>query len=220
MSRVPLHIIHANQKGEESARFGRSTPGHLTDRSLDPNAQEYQRLFKHMRKQGKRIKRLKLLIKGPETEGNALLYADTRARILKCEEIISNCIMKIKQREAEKERIHNREIKKKLNKRAIDNLEKVRLEKSQLVDYVAEEVKTVEPDENRNDHLSIFVKAKRSTEKTPVYEEKSLKQIEKEFWEKVHKPKPTPRPRKPKTDEPFPYMAKKRALAKRTFGIS
>lgn len=211
MATLPNAIVYANQKGEENRRFGKTTLSHRTCKSLDPNRPEYDRLFKHIKKQRRRIRKLSLIIRGPETNANAKLYAITRAKILRYNIIINNCLMKMKQRDTEQNRLHAREVKRVGNKEAIENLEKVRLERSKMVDYVPEEVKEPKEKTIPDKTLTYFVESKSSTKKKPRYDEMTGKEYEKAFFARVNKPEP--KPREKKVTEPFPYMRRKLKIA-------
>lgn len=208
MATIPMAIFRANQKAEEKKRFGRVTLPY-SDSKGNPNSEEYAKIYKHISKQRGRIKRLSLLIRGPETPRNAELYADIRAKIQKYEGIISRCEMKIKQREAEKGRIDAREKKKLDNRLSVQNLEKVRLERGKLVDYIP--LKIEEGETPKDAHKVTYLsKTNKGTNRDPIYVETTKEKIRNDFLGLINKP--DPKKREKTVSEPFPYMKKKRML--------
>lgn len=194
MATLPIHIVQANQVASSrinpmnTSRLNRDMPH---DAPPDPNQDEYKRLMDHAKKQKRRIKRLSALIKGVENEGNATLFSETRMKILKCEKLLYNTIMKIKQRQAEKDRSDLSQAKKRQNAQDVEDLKKVRLERSKLVDYVPGKIEEGEKDNDLS--LSIYVEAKGSTSKNPLYRLITKEEIKKNFHEKVSKKTPQPR---------------------------
>lgn len=191
MAVLPLHIIEANQVASNkinpvaTSRFNRDLP---SDIPADPNQDEYGRLMNHVKKQKRRIDRYVEILKAKETEENSLLLSETRKKKLKAETILQETLHKIRYRMSVKDRIDEREKKKLDNKHKIENLEKVRLERSKLVPYVPEKVQ--EGEKNLDMSLTHYVEAKGSTKKMPLFREVSKAEIRKEFFAKVNKPTP------------------------------
>lgn len=176
MATIPLAVIKANIRGEEIKGKG-SFSSHGV---FNPVEGEYRRLKNQMEKCKRRIEKHKLFLSGAITEENAELKASARAKVQKEEELYYRCVMKLKQRMAEKDRIDEREVKKFHNRQDVEFLRKVRLEKSKLVER---EVSTLPKEEAKDypDTLTTFRKAKGSTSKNVRYDEMKPGQVRREF---------------------------------------
>lgn len=108
-------------------RDGKKVDRHGLPYQNDQEDTQTQALIKNIKKNQKRINKAKKLIKGPETEKNALLYADTRVRILRWEQVISRNLAALARRNAEKQRQDKREQTKFENRQKEDRNEIVRL---------------------------------------------------------------------------------------------
>lgn len=198
MATLPQAILDANQVGAQK----------------DPRGSGYtesKKLYDHIRKHQSRISRWKKFLTGIRTEGNAALQMEAERKILISQRVINDCIMKLKQRNAEKNRIDAREIKKFLNRQNTGLNKQIRLEKGQLAEVVKPEVKEGPKYQGPN-KLTIYRKTKQSTAKNPQYEETTMDKIKNDFFIKVNTP--TPKKREKIVSEPFPYMKKKRMLAR------
>lgn len=176
-----------DQKGRKFDRYGNQIKG---DPEIDTQVES---LVKSIKKDACRIDKLKKLIRGPETPGNAEMYADIRRKIQRAETYMNRAIMKLKQRQGEKLKNDERELTKLRNRQKDFNNEIVRLEDGKIRDRKKDTPVFVphrndrngivrENLSNRSDTFNPQVKDhKKSTSKNQVYKSYDREKAEEEF---------------------------------------
>lgn len=200
MATLPLAIVQANIRGEELA----GKVEYFNRGNIDLFKGEYNRLWKQAKKCERRISRYKELMShkgiGTETPKNADQYSELRAKILKEEQILYKTLMKIKQRQAEKDRIDQREKTKLQNRQKISLGEAVRLEKGKILEKKVLDIKEgLHLGPLTNTYMS---RTKRSTTKNPEYVVTTKEKIKNEFLSVLNKEDKPKRNRKAKKKGP------------------